>query len=72
VHVLGGETQSQFLKTEKEPEVDDKFYVTYKTGSSTFHEPITPFTHGVPSNKTVTIVVAPNGVRLERQGAAHK
>jgi len=66
VRVDGGEAQSQFLNMEEEPAIDGNFFVTYSHGSSRLHEPISHFTKGVPPDKKLTIVVAPNGVRLER------
>jgi hypothetical protein len=66
VRINGGETQSQFLNMDEEPGVDGNFFVTYSHGSATYHEPMSYFTNGVPQEKKLSIVVAPNGARLER------
>jgi hypothetical protein len=66
LRVDGGETQSQFLNMEKEPAVDGNYVVTYQHGSSRFFESISYFTNGAPLEKKLTIVVAANGVHLER------
>jgi hypothetical protein len=69
VRLNGGETQSQFLNMEEEPAVDGNFFVMYRHGSGTFHVPISYFTNGAPLEKKIRIVVAPNGVSLERHDA---
>ena len=65
VRLNNGETQSQFLNMAKEPAVDGNFFVTYRQGSATYHEPMSYFTNGAPVEKKLSIVVRSNGVRLQ-------
>jgi hypothetical protein len=65
VRLNGGETQTRFLNMEDEPAADGKFVVMYRHGSSTFHVPISRFSNGMPPDKKVAILVAPNGVSVK-------